>query len=79
MTQWGLHVYYNNRSLVNRSGFPWNLAENAGLAREYTKGACPTADSLFERTILLAIPSCLTEADENDIIRAMEKVLGAIG
>ncbi len=79
MTKWGLHLYYNNRSLVNRKGFPWNLAENAGLAREYAKGACPVADSLFERTILLAIPSCLTEADENDIIRAMEKVLGAIG
>lgn len=78
MTQWGLHLYYNNASLLAKEGFPWNLAENAGLARDYAKGACPVADSLFERSILLAIPSCLTQADEDDIIRAFEKVLGAI-
>jgi dTDP-4-amino-4,6-dideoxygalactose transaminase len=80
MTDWGLHLYYNIPSLVNktsvdRRGFPWNLSENAGLAREYAKGACPTADSLFERSITIAIPSCLTERDEDDIIEAFGKVL----
>ena len=82
MTEWGLHLYYNNLSLVKRTsvdaaGFPWKLAENAGLERDYAKGACPVADSLFERSILLPIPSCLTEDDENDVIRAFEKVLHA--
>jgi hypothetical protein len=48
------------------------------MEREYAKGACPVADSLFERSILIAIPSCLTEQDENDIIRAFERVLGAL-
>lgn len=81
MTEWGLHLYYNNVSLVRQSsvgahGFPWSDAANAGTPRNYQKGACPAADSLFERTILLAIPSCLTIADEDDIIRAFEKVLG---
>jgi dTDP-4-amino-4,6-dideoxygalactose transaminase len=81
MTEWGLHLYYNNVSLVRHSsvgahGFPWSDAANAGTLRNYEKGACPVADSLFERTILLAIPSCLTAADEDDIIRAFEKVLG---
>ena len=80
MTEWGLHLYYNIASLVHhastdRGGFPWNLAENAGAARDYGKGACPSADSLFERSILLPIPSCLTEADEDDIIGAFETVL----
>lgn len=80
MTDWGLHLYYNIPSLVNHSsidgrGFPWKLAENAGLERQYDKGACPVADSLFERSIILAIPSCLTERDEDDIIRAFEKVV----
>ena len=83
MTAWGLHVYYNNVSLTNRTsadsgGFPWNLAENAGLVRDYGKGTCPVADSLFERSILLAIPSCLTQQDEDDIIRAFDKVLRAL-
>ena len=50
-TEWGLHLYYNivslaGRTSVDRAGFPWKLAENAGLARNYAKGACPVADSL---------------------------------
>jgi dTDP-4-amino-4,6-dideoxygalactose transaminase len=80
MTDWGLHLYYNIPSLVNKTsvdgrGFPWKLAENAGLERQYAKGTCPAADSLFERSIILAIPSCLTERDEDDIIEAFEKVV----
>ncbi len=80
MTDWGLHLYYNNVSLgmrtsADRGGFPWNLAENAGLGGNYAKGACPVADSLFERSILLPIPSCLTAQDESEIIGAFEKTL----
>lgn len=79
MTEWGFHLYYNIASLVqqtsvDRSGFPWNLQENSGSRAEYKKGSCPVADSLFERSILLAIPSALTERDEDDIIRAFVKV-----
>src|SRR5437764_1428933 len=82
-TDWGLHIYYNNLSLVNKAsvdgrGFPWNLAENAGLGGDYAKGTCPVADSLFERSIILAIPSCLPTEDEDDIIHAFEKVLRAL-
>lgn len=80
MNDWGLHIYYNIRSLVDktsvdRSGFPWKLAENRHSNSNYRKGTCPVADSLFERSILLAIPSCLTQRDEDDIIRAFHKVL----
>jgi len=83
MTEWGFHLYYNIVSLVkmtsvDRAGFPWDLAENAGLRTQYSKGTCPVADSLFERSILLAIPSLLTERDEDDIIRAFEKVHQAL-
>ncbi|MDE3180544.1 MAG: DegT/DnrJ/EryC1/StrS family aminotransferase [Acidobacteriota bacterium] len=83
MTEWGLHLYYNIPSLVKKtsvadSGFPWRLVENAGLERRYDKGTCPVADSLFERSIILAVPSCLTKQDEDDIIQAFEKVHRAI-
>lgn len=83
MTDWGLHLYYNNLSMVARNsvdgrGFPWTLPGNEGGARDYGKGACPAADSLFERSVLLAIPSCLSRKDEDDIIQAFEKVLGAL-
>jgi 8-amino-3,8-dideoxy-alpha-D-manno-octulosonate transaminase len=80
MTQWGLHIYYNIPSLVNKTGVdknrsPWSLAENKDSQTDYRKGTCPVADSLFERSILLAIPSCLTEKDEQDIADAFDKVL----
>jgi dTDP-4-amino-4,6-dideoxygalactose transaminase len=80
MAEWGLHLYYNILSLVRKTslddrGFPWGLAENAGLAREYSKGTCPVADSLFERSLLQAIPSCLTDQDETDIMQAFAKTL----
>jgi len=83
MTDWGLHLYYNNLSLTNHAstdarGFPWNLESNEGTAGRYNKGACPIADSLFERSILLPIPSCLTEQDEDEIILAFQKVLTAL-
>jgi len=81
MTDWGLHLYTANVSLarktsVDSKGFPWKLAENAGLGGGYDKGTCPVADSLFERSILIAIPSCLTRREEDDIIRAFGKVSG---
>lgn len=84
MTNWGLHIYFNIPSLVQRTsvdkgGFPWTLVENQASQAEYTKGTCPQADSLFERSCLLAIPSSLTEQDEQDIIAAFSKVLSAIG
>ena len=80
MTNWGLHVYFNIPSLVNKTsvdkkGSPWSLAENQGSTASYHKGTCPVADSLFGRSILLAIPSCLTKRDEEDIISAFHKVL----
>jgi dTDP-4-amino-4,6-dideoxygalactose transaminase len=83
MTEWGLHIYYNIPSLVHKTGVdkrnaPWSLAENKDSRTEYGKGTCPHADSLFERTCLLAIPSCLTETDEYDIIAAFDKVLTAL-
>lgn len=82
MTDWGLHLYSNNASLLQRAsvdagGFPWKLAENAASHPSYDYGTCPAADSLFERSIIIAIPSCLTARDEDEIILAFEKVLGA--
>jgi 8-amino-3,8-dideoxy-alpha-D-manno-octulosonate transaminase len=83
MTDWGLHIYFNIVSLVNKtsidkSGFPWKLVENQGSNPSYTKGTCPVADSLFERSTLLAVPSCLTEKDEEEIIHAFRKVLSHV-
>jgi dTDP-4-amino-4,6-dideoxygalactose transaminase len=82
MTDWGLHIYSNIVSLTNTTsvdgkGFPWTMAENRDSKAKYARGTCPVADDLFERSILFAIPSSLTEEDENDIIHAFRKVFSA--
>jgi dTDP-4-amino-4,6-dideoxygalactose transaminase len=76
MTEWGLHLYYNIASLVNRTsadpgGWPWSHPANAPCLQRYDKGACPQADDLFARSVLLPVPSCLTRADEQEICEAI--------
>ena len=84
MTSFGLHLYYNIPSLVNKTsvdkrGTPWKLSENRESTATYNKGTCPVADSLFERSILLSVPSNLTPKDVEDILHAFRKVLGRHG
>jgi 8-amino-3,8-dideoxy-alpha-D-manno-octulosonate transaminase len=83
MDQWGMHLYYNVASLVNKRGIsrvsPWQMAENrdsAGIS--YAKGTCPHLDDLFSRTMILCVASNLTDQDVSDIIAAYQKVAAAI-
>lgn len=83
MDQWGLHIYYNVPSLVNKRGLstitPWQWAENRACANiSYAKGACPHLDDLLSRTVLLCIASNLTDPNVADIIQAYRKVAVAI-
>jgi len=83
MDQWGLHIYYNVASLVNKRGIaavsPWELAENrASAGVSYAKGTCPRLDDLLGRTMLMCVASVLTERDVEDIITAYRKVAAAI-
>jgi 8-amino-3,8-dideoxy-alpha-D-manno-octulosonate transaminase len=84
MDQWGLHIYYNVASLVNKRGIsavtPWQLAENgvsAGIS--YAKGTCPHLDDRLSRTMITCIASNLTNRDVQDIIKAYRKVAAVIG
>jgi dTDP-4-amino-4,6-dideoxygalactose transaminase len=80
MREWGLHWYFNNKSLVNRrslhsSGWPWTFAQNAFAADyNYGRGALPTCDDYADRGGMLKIASCLTDADVQDIVLAYKKV-----
>lgn len=83
MDQWGLHIYYNVASLVNKRGIsavsPWQLAENRASANiSYAKGTCPHLDDLLSRTMLMCIASNLTERDVEDIVMAYRKVAAVI-
>jgi dTDP-4-amino-4,6-dideoxygalactose transaminase len=80
MREWGLHWYFNNKSLVNRrslhsSGWPWTFPQN-DFASGYTygKGTLPVCDDYADRAGMLKVPSCLTDADIRDIVEAFRKV-----
>ena len=69
VAQAGQHIYYNIPPLVGKlpvssAGNPWSLRANQGLGHSYEKGACPVSDELFERSILIPIPSRLTPEQE---------------
>ncbi|MCX6899608.1 MAG: DegT/DnrJ/EryC1/StrS family aminotransferase [Verrucomicrobia bacterium] len=83
MDQWGLHIYYNVASLVNKRGIstvsPWQLAENrASAGVSYAKGACPHLDDLLSRTMIACVASVLTDTDVQDIIKAYRKVAAVV-
>jgi 8-amino-3,8-dideoxy-alpha-D-manno-octulosonate transaminase len=82
VAEYGLHIYYNITPLVRKvplspAGNPWNLEANRGAVRDYHQGTCPASDELFERSILVPIPSRLTpeqeEAAASAIREAVEK------
>ena len=80
MREWGLHWYFNNKSLVNRrslhsSGWPWTLPMNAfASSYAYGKGALPVCDDYADRGGMLKVASCLTDVDVQDVVTAYKKV-----
>jgi 8-amino-3,8-dideoxy-alpha-D-manno-octulosonate transaminase len=69
LAEYGMHVYCNIPQLVKKVPLspahnPWSLPQNAGIVREYGKGACPASDAILERSIIMAIPSNLTRDHE---------------
>ncbi len=80
IAEYGLHIYYNIPSLVGKvplspAGNPWSLAENAQSVYSYDKGACPTSDALFERAVLVPIPSRLTPEQEQSAAEAIRQAV----
>ena len=68
---YGLHVYYNIPQLVNKiplspAGNPWSLQQNQERDYQYGKGTCPASDELFERSVVIPIPSRLTGDQEKE-------------
>ncbi|MEX2541993.1 MAG: aminotransferase class I/II-fold pyridoxal phosphate-dependent enzyme [Trueperaceae bacterium] len=72
--EWGLHLYYNNASLVHRRGvnsrgYPWADPANAFAAHySYRKGELPRADDLFARSSLLAVPPAMSDDEVEAIV-----------
>lgn len=76
LSDYGLHIYHNIRSLVEKiplspAGNPWSLPQNADRVFEYGKGACPKSDDLFERSVIITIPSRLMVEQEREMTQAI--------
>lgn len=85
MTEWGLHVYYNNISLiekrgVNSAGRPWSDPLNEFHKDiSYEKGTLPQMDDLIERSTILMVAPALTEETCNRIIEIYHDSARKIG
>lgn len=80
IADYGLHIYSNIVALVRKTplspaGNPWNLAENRDSQYDYAKGACPQSDELFARSVLLPVPSNLTDAQEKFAVKTIQASL----
>jgi 8-amino-3,8-dideoxy-alpha-D-manno-octulosonate transaminase len=83
VADFGMHVYSNIPSLVNKTsnspdGFPWTLAANRGSDHDYRRGSLPRSDALFERSVIMPVPSVMTRRDISDTIRGIRKVAAAV-
>lgn len=85
MVDWGLHIYHNNVSLiekrgVNSAGRPWSDPLNAFHSEiDYHKGLLPQMDDLIDRSILITVPPALTEAGANQIIDVYRETAHRLG
>jgi len=82
LSDYGLHIYHNIRSLVERiplspAGNPWSLPQNADSIFEYDKGTCPTSDDLFDRSVIITIPSRLTAEQERHMAQNIRNAIVA--
>ncbi|MDG2480770.1 MAG: aminotransferase class I/II-fold pyridoxal phosphate-dependent enzyme [Alphaproteobacteria bacterium] len=80
MSEWGMHWYFNNPSLVQKrslssDGFPWTHPANAFNAdMNYERGLLPSCDKHHDCGALMAVASSLTDRDIDDIVTAYRKV-----
>lgn len=83
IADYGLHIYSNISSLVNKiplssAGNPWNLHENQKSVYNYAEGTCPVSDELFARSVLIPVPSCLTDEQEKWAAKIIKDAISGI-
>ncbi len=85
MTDWGMHIYYHNISLVekhgvNSAGRPWSDPLNEwDRDISYAKGALPRMDDLIERSNLITVPPQLSEQTCDRIIEIFHEAAAKVG
>jgi 8-amino-3,8-dideoxy-alpha-D-manno-octulosonate transaminase len=77
----GRPVYANPAVLAQKT--PWDVgppfnSQEFPTSRRYYMGMCPRSEDLLSRSLSVAIGPRLTDADEDDIVRAVRKVAAAL-
>jgi len=80
IADYGMHVYSNIAALVNKTplsaaGEPWALPQNRESVFDYSLGTLPYSDALFQRSVILPIPSCLDAEQEETAIHLIRESL----
>jgi 8-amino-3,8-dideoxy-alpha-D-manno-octulosonate transaminase len=77
----GKPVYMTRSILEKRTasgkGGPWNCAEHPTTI-EYGPGLCPRTEDLATRSVLIPVNAAYTEADCDDVVEALHKVIETI-
>lgn len=85
MTDWGLHIYYNNVSLVEKRGVgsagrPWSDPLNSFHTEiHYGKGTLPQLDDLIERSNLIPVSPAMTEDAARQIVDIFQRSARQLG
>lgn len=82
MSEYGMHIYYNIRALVEKrsnslDGSPWTHPANVQLARDYQRGALPRTDQLLARSVILPVASNLSLDQEQQYIFVFREAYAA--
>lgn len=66
---------YQKKIAMGRSGFPWNI--NPRIGYYYNRGICPVVERMYEQDLIYTplIREPLVEADIDDFLTAIKKVL----
>lgn len=66
---------YQHKIAIGKDGFPWTV--NAGVQYDYSKGSCPVVERMHEQELVYTplMREPLTEADIDDFVAAIRKVL----
>ena len=66
---------YQQKIAIGKDGFPWTV--NAGVQYDYSKGSCPVVERMHEQELVYTplMREPLTEADIDDFVAAIRKVL----
>lgn len=70
---------YQTQTAIGKKGFPW--AVNPSVKYNYARGICPVVERMHEKEMINSpmIREAVTEADLDDVINAIEKVIENIG